>query len=53
MRDLANAVPPEELSQDACRLYGKLPPAIPEGATGWGTKGTCDTDRVGSLALER
>ena len=41
MHDLANAVPPEELSQDACRLYKKLPPPIPEGVTGWGTKGTC------------
>ena len=50
MRDLAKAFRPEELSQSAFSLYEKFPPTIPEGVTGWGAKGTLDTDRIRSLA---
>jgi hypothetical protein len=50
MRDLAKAFRPEELSQNAFSLYEKFRPAIPEGVTGWGAKGTLDTDRIRSLA---
>ena len=53
MRDLAKALRPEQLSQNAFSLYEKFRPAIPEGATGWGVKGNLDIDRIRSLALEK
>jgi hypothetical protein len=42
MRDLTKAFRPEELSQNAFSLYEKFRPAIPEGVTGWGAKGTLE-----------
>jgi hypothetical protein len=53
MRDLANAFRPEQLSENAFRLYEEFRPAIPEGVTGWGAKGNLDIDRIRSLALEK
>jgi hypothetical protein len=53
MHDLTKAFPPEELSHNAFSLYEKFRPAIPEGVTGWGAKGTLDTDRIRSLASEK
>jgi len=50
MRDLAKAVPPEELMKDAFGLYEQFRPAIPGGTAGWGAKGTLDIDRIRSLA---
>jgi hypothetical protein len=50
MRDLAKAFRPEELSLQAFRLYEQFRPAIPEGATGWGAKGSLDLDLIRSLA---
>jgi len=50
LRDLTKAFRPEELSQNAFSLYEKFRPAIPGGVTGWGAKGTLDTDRIRSLA---
>ena len=52
MRDLAKAFQPEQLSENAFRLYEEFLPAIREGVTGWGTKGNLDIDRIRSLALE-
>jgi hypothetical protein len=46
MRDLAQAFRPQEFSQNAFSLYGKFRPAIPEGVTAWGAKGTLDTGRI-------
>jgi len=53
MRDLAKAFQPEQLSENAFRLYEKFRPAIPEGVTGWGAKGNLDIDLIRSLALEK
>ncbi len=53
MRDIANGFRPEELSKNAFRLYEKFRPAIPEGVTGWGAKGSLDLDRIRSLASEK
>ena len=53
MRDLAKALPPEELATNAFSLYEQFRPAIPEGVTGWGAKGNLDIDRIRSLALEK
>jgi hypothetical protein len=52
MRDLAKALRPEELSQQAFRLYEQFRPAIPEDATGWGAKGRLDIGLIRSLAPE-
>jgi hypothetical protein len=53
MRDLAKAFPPEQLSENAFRLYEEFRPAIPEGVKGWGAKGNLDIERIRSLALEK
>jgi hypothetical protein len=53
MRDIANGFRPEELSKNAFRLSEKFRPAIPEGVTGWGAKGSLDLDRIRSLASEK
>ncbi len=53
MRDLAKSFRPEQLSQDAFSLYEQFRPAIPEGVTGWGAKGTLDLDRIRSLASNK
>jgi hypothetical protein len=53
MRDLAKAFRPEQLLTNAFSLYEKFRPAIPEGVTGWGTKGNLNIDRIQSLALKK
>src|SRR5882762_1535733 len=53
MRDLAKALPPEQLSTNAFRLYEEFRPAVPEGVKGWGAKGNLDVDRIRSLGLEK
>ena len=53
MRDLTKAFRPEQLSKNAFSLYERFRPAIPEGVTGWGAKGTLDIHRIRSLALEK
>jgi hypothetical protein len=52
MRNLAKAFRPEQLSQNAFKLYEQFRPAIPEGVRGWGAKGKLDIDRIRTLALE-
>jgi hypothetical protein len=52
MRELAKSYRPEELAQNAYRLYETFRPAIPEDVTGWGAKGRLDLDRIRSLARE-
>ena len=53
MRDLAKAFRPDQLLENGFRLYEKFRPAIPEGVTGWGAKGSLDIDRIRSLAIEK
>jgi hypothetical protein len=53
MRDRAKTFRPEELSRNVFSLYERFRPAIPEGVTGWGAKGTLDTDDIRSLASEK
>jgi hypothetical protein len=53
MHDLAKAFRPEQLSENAFRLYEEFRPAIPEGVTGWGAKGKLDIDRIRSLTLKK
>ena len=53
MRNLAKALRPEQLSENAFRLYEEFRPAIPEGVTGWGAKGNLDIDRIRSLAVKK
>jgi hypothetical protein len=53
MRDLAKAIPREQLLNSGFSLYEKFRPAIPEGVKGWGAKGNLDIDRIRSLALEK
>jgi len=53
MRDLAKTFRPEQLMKNAFTLYEKFRPAIPEGVTGWATKGKLDIERIRSLASEK
>jgi hypothetical protein len=53
MGDLARALRPAELRQNAFRLYENFRPAIPQGVTAWGAKGTLDTDRIWWLTSEK
>jgi hypothetical protein len=53
MQDLAKAFRPDELSRNAFSLYESFRPSIPEGATGWGAKGTLDIDSIRLLASEK
>jgi hypothetical protein len=53
MRELAKAYRPEELAQNAFRLYEKFRPAIPEDLAGWGAKGRLDIERIRALAREK
>ena len=50
MRGLAKTFRPDELRENAFRLYEGFRPAIPEGRTDWGAKGKLDIDRIRSLA---
>lgn len=52
MRDLAKVFPREQLENNAFTLYERFRPAIPEGVTGWGAKGSLDVGRIRSLAWE-
>ena len=53
MRGLAKAFRPEQLSENAFALYERFRPAIPEGVTGWGAKGSLDIGRIESLAPQK
>jgi hypothetical protein len=53
MRALAKAYRPERLRENAFTLYERFRPAIPEGVTGWGAKGTLDISRIESLAPQK
>jgi hypothetical protein len=53
MQKLAKAYPPRELAEQACRLYERFRPAIPEGAKGWGAKGDLDLGLIGRLEKEK
>jgi hypothetical protein len=53
MRDVAKAFRPEQLSENAFRLYEEFRPSIPQGVKGWGAKGNLDIDRIRSLALKK
>jgi hypothetical protein len=53
MRALAKAYRPEQLKDNAFSLYERFRPAIPEGVTGWGAKGTLDLRRIESLAPQK
>jgi hypothetical protein len=50
MRDLAESLRPEELSDRAYSLYEEFRPVIPKGRRGWGAKGDLDLDLIRSLA---
>jgi hypothetical protein len=50
MRDLAESLEPEELSDRAYSLYEEFRPVIPKGKRGWGAKGDLDLSLIRSLA---
>ena len=52
MEELAAAFSPEDLEEQAYRLYEKFRPQIPAGKQGWGAKGELDLDRIRALAKE-
>jgi hypothetical protein len=49
MEKLANAFPPDDLSEHALALYETFRPQIPRGKKGWGAKGTLDLELIRSL----
>ena len=46
MEHLAASLPLEELNRVGFRLYERFRPEVPEGARGWGAKGTLDLTRI-------
>ena len=42
-------MPPEELAQQAFRLYEAFRPAVKSGAAGWGQEGKLDLARIQNL----
>jgi hypothetical protein len=52
MEELAAAFSPEDLEEQAYRLYEEFRPQIPAGKQGWGAKGELDLDRIRALAQE-
>jgi hypothetical protein len=53
MQRLAKSYQPQELAENAFRLYERFRPAIPEGVRGWGAKGELDLGLIGRLGKER
>jgi hypothetical protein len=49
MRELANALKPDELAQRGFSLYEQFRPVLPEGVLGWGAKGELDLGLVRKL----
>jgi hypothetical protein len=52
MKELANALKPDELAQKGFGLYEQFRPNIPEGVQGWGAKGELDLGRIWKLAAQ-
>jgi hypothetical protein len=46
----AGSFQPKELAEQAFDLYERFRPAIPDGVTGWGTKGNLDMGLIKGLA---
>ncbi len=53
MADLAGALPPRELAEQAYALYEKFRPEIPAGVSGWGAAGVLDLNAIERLAKKR
>jgi len=53
MRTLAKGFKPDQLAQEAFRMYEEFRPGIPEGVAGWGAKGELDLNRVRALAPKK
>lgn len=50
MTELASALPPAALAEDAYALYEKFRPEVPAGVRGWGAAGTLRFARIRVLA---
>ncbi len=50
MQALAKSRTPAKLALEAYRLYEQFRPSVPEGARGWGAKGTLDLEAIRTLA---
>ena len=53
MSALAKAFKPDQLANEAFRLYEEFRPGIPEGVSGWGAKGQLDLNSVRALAPKK
>jgi hypothetical protein len=53
MEQLAGSLPPKDLAEHAFALYERFRPKIPEGARGWGAKGTLDLGLIERLAVTK
>lgn len=52
MHKLAKSRTPEQLAEEAFRLYEAFRPGVPAGETGWGAKGTLSISRIARLARQ-
>ena len=50
MQQLAKSYKPQELTDNAFRLYERFRPEIPEGVKGWGANGVLDLGVIERLA---
>lgn len=50
MQALAKSRTPAKLALEAYHLYEQFRPSVPEGARGWGAKGTLDLEAIRTLA---
>ena len=53
MEELARSFSPQELADQAFRLYEKFRPAIPAGVQGWGAEGELDLAQIRSLVARQ
>jgi hypothetical protein len=50
MIELAKSLPPPQLAEKACAVYGRFRPEIPPGKKGWGASGKLDLDLIRMMA---
>ena len=53
MSTMAKAFEPDQLANEAFRLYETFRPGVPEGVTGWGVKGELGLNRIRDLASKK
>ena len=50
---LAKSRGPEQLTDEAFRLYEAFRPGVPAGESGWGAKGTLSLSKIAALGKQK